>query len=367
MLGPFFFGVATFTLLFFSGDLLFRVVKLIIEKKMTFVVGMDFLASSLPSILVFTFPMAVLLSAIISFGRLSGESEIIAMKAGGISFYRIASPAIILSLIITMISLFINEKISPEAKYKANNIILKHLAGEEISSRKNMIVRTYSPDGLENIIVARRFYHSQGLMEGVTIQAFKGDSLIRWTFADLARWEENYWYLYNGDIYNLSADSARDIKYKTHFSKFKMNYLKETPREIESREREPEEMNSFQIKKKIKLLVKALEKQTSPEGEKDMADKINILKTSYYQKIAIPFTCFVFALFGIPLALKPHRTSASIGLGLSLIFIFIYYILMSIGRALGENGILPPLAASWMPNIIFASLGIYLLYQTTNK
>jgi lipopolysaccharide export system permease protein len=79
--------------------------------------------------------------------------------------------------------------------------------------------------------------------------------------------------------------------------------------------------------------------------------------------MALPFTCFIFGLFGIPLGLRPHRTSTSIGLGLSLVFIFIYYILMTLGIALGENGVLRPWVAAWLPNMTFASVGIYLLVK----
>lgn len=362
---PFFFGIMAFTILFMSADLLFRVVKLIVESKMDLKSALSFFANTLPSILVFTFPMAVLLAVFISFGRLSGDSEIIAMRAGGISLVRIATPVLLMCFTISLIAFYINEKISPEAKFRANNLILRKIAAEEISSRNNLVIRTFTPDGLERIIISRSFNAGDGKMEGITMQDYSEDQLIRWVFADFAKWDGDKWFLYNGDIINFSGEKTRDIKYKTHFIKAEFSELKDGPQDIEKREREPEEMSAADVKDKIVFLSDIVKKDPEAAQNKELLRKINVLKVWYYQKIALPFTCFVFGVFGIPLSLRSHRTSTSIGLGLSLVFILLYYVIMSIGRAFGENGTMDPLLASWLPNLIFGFAGGYLLYKAS--
>ena len=81
------------------------------------------------------------------------------------------------------------------------------------------------------------------------------------------------------------------------------------------------------------------------------------------QRISLPFSCLVFGLFGIPLGLRPQRTNTSIGLGLSLVFILFYYVLMTLGRSLGINGVMSPLLAAWLPNIVFGVIGIVLFIR----
>lgn len=358
LIWPFLFGVATFTLLFMSVDLFFKIASMIVQGQLSIVDGLYCLIYNLPYILVFTFPMSVLLAVLMAFGRLSGESEIIAMKASGISLYRIALPAVVFGALITFASGVIGEKISPEYTYRARNIIAKSLV-KGAKTWENIYIKNETPDGLERITTARKFNYKLGLMEGVMIQDYKKTKLIRYIIAERAVWKENEWFLVNGDIYNLSSDSPGDIKYQTHFEKY-LSPISYTPSEIEVRERSPEEMSIAQIKEKITLLFSFARADSK---DNDLAKKINELKVMLHQKAALPFTCFVFAVIGIPLGIRPHRTSTSIGLGLSIVFIFIYYILMSVGKALGENNILPAALASWLPNIIFASTGLWLLYK----
>lgn len=360
LVSPFFFGTAVFTLLFMSVDLFFRIASLVVQKQLAFTDGLLCIYYNLPYILVFTFPMSVLLAMLVAFGRLSGESEIIAMKSSGISFYRIAVPAVVFAALITVASFFINETLSPEYTYRAKNIIAKTLSKEGAKIWENVIIKTTAPDGLERMITAIKFNYKRGIMEGVMIQDSRGTKPVRWIRADLAVWEATQWYLVNATVYNLSDDKSGDIKYQTHFKKY-ISPIPFTPQDIETRERSPEEMNSKNVQEKINFLTKDYEK--SNYQDKDLLKQINSLKVMLHQKISLPFTCLVFALLGIPLGIRPHRTSTSIGLGLSIIFIFIYYILMSIGKALGDNSIMPPALASWMPNITFASVGLFLLYK----
>jgi lipopolysaccharide export system permease protein len=83
-------------------------------------------------------------------------------------------------------------------------------------------------------------------------------------------------------------------------------------------------------------------------------------------KLAIPFASLVFVLIGAPLGLTPKRASSSTGLGLSIIVIFIYYILMFLSMSLGELKILPAALSAWLPNLITAGLGFYLINQKAN-
>ena len=118
MIMPFIYGVAAFSILFMSvssSELISNIVA--VGTKGGFQLLVKYILSSLPQVFVYTFPMAVLLSTLMAFGTLSGNSEIIAMKAGGISFVRIGIPGIILTLLISLVSFFMSEYILPDANY----------------------------------------------------------------------------------------------------------------------------------------------------------------------------------------------------------------------------------------------------------
>ena len=74
-------------------------------------------------------------------------------------------------------------------------------------------------------------------------------------------------------------------------------------------------------------------------------------------RFSIPFACFIFSLVGAAFGMRPQRSTSSIGLGISLAIIIVYYLLYSVGMALGLSKLVPPLLAAWFPNIISGIVG----------
>ena len=97
--------------------------------------------------------------------------------------------------------------------------------------------------------------------------------------------------------------------------------------------------------------------------KKKMGENVADLSIQLNLKLAIPFACFVFTLLGAPLGLNPTRKASSIGLGISVIIIFIYYVLMFAGMAAGQMEIISPFLAAWLPNVITAGIGGWILYR----
>lgn len=94
------------------------------------------------------------------------------------------------------------------------------------------------------------------------------------------------------------------------------------------------------------------------------ASIIRNLHLEFHRRLAFPFACFVFALIGIPLGLQNRRSGKSSGFSLCIVVLLCYYILLSIGKTLGQKAVVPPAVAMWMPNLIFIGLGIYLFKKT---
>ncbi|MHC9539979.1 MAG: LptF/LptG family permease [Vulcanimicrobiota bacterium] len=361
MIFPFIYGVAAFTILFMSVSSSNIISDMIAMGSSNFDLVARYITCLIPQVLVYTFPMAVLLSCLLTFGRISGDSEIIAMKAGGISFIRIALPGLLLTLCISVFSYYLGEKIVPDANYTATNILIRQLVKEAKSDRENLVLSDVDPDGTERRIFAKSLDEERGLLRGVMIFYFKKNHRLREVYAPKAVWENNLWMLIDPRTYDF--DENQGIKYE---SKSEVGRLPvdESPTELAMRDRKPEEMNRERLKQKLQLMKIMGEKSDSNDSYSRLYRRYDVI---LHQKLALPFTGLVFGLFGIPLGLRPHRTSTSIGLGLSLVFILLYYVLMTVGRALGENGTLPAVLGSWAPNIIFGVAGIYLLIKASRS
>ena len=353
MAGPFFFGITTFTLLFLSADVLMRAARMIVDQGHSASVAGFFVLCNLPAVLAYAFPMSALLACLLAFGRLSADSEVVAMKAGGISFYRMATPGLAMTVMLAGIAMYLTDYVVPEANYQARNIFLRQVTREE-GRIENLKFQDVAPDGTARIIMARRFDIDRGLLTPLTVNFYRKDTntLVRQMNATEAIYSERGW-----EMFKVHTQELDDHLYTTmtSYAEKMALPLAQTPQELASRPRGRDEMNRQQ------LLMKA-SKEREIQGGAD-SRKVYSYLVEYYSRIALPFSCFVFGLFGIPLGLQPQRTSKSIGLGLSIIFIFIYYLLMTLSRSLGESGVLMPLVASWLPNIVFGGVGIALLVR----
>ncbi len=365
MLGPFLFGVCAFTLLFFSAETLMGVAKMILEAQAGVGMVLEYLFNRLPYVLIMTFPMSVLLSALMAYGRLSGDSEIIALKAGGVGFVRIFLPGLFFCLTISLISLAINQYWVPPATKKAYSMVLKLQAPDQIERALITSPRLLS-NGDEQMVYAHVLNVQAQTMKGVYMHFFRHDKRLRELYAEEARWNPRLkvWEVLNIEARDFDPRTGQ-VRYEAqgHSGWTAMNKEDSpaSPDLLAKRKLRPEEMTSQELSAYLNSLP-PIEK-TNPEEYR----KRNKYKVLYYQKVSLPMTCLVFGMFAIPLGLRPQRTSTSIGFGLSLFFILLYYVLMTIGMMLGENGAAAPWFAAWLPNIVFALVGLGLVIDASRK
>lgn len=360
MMFPFLYGVAAFTVLFMSVSSSELISNLVLAgNKGGISLVIKYLLSVLPQVLVYTFPMGVLLSTLMAFGRLSGDSEIVAMKAGGISFFRIGIPGLILTFMISLVSMFLMEKIVPDANYNATNIVLQQMVKQMTEEKQNLVFSSTEEDGTERRIFAKKLDETNGILKGVVILYFKGDHRQREIYAPEARWENNVWKLIEPRTYDFNENQNVEIESYSAYGRLPVS---ESPNQLSKRERKTAEMPREMLTERIGLMKDVAKGSSiSIDGTEENYGKLTRkMEVALNQRLALPFTCFVFGLFGIPLGLRPHRTNTSVGLGLSLVFILFYYILMTAGQILGEGGTLSPFMGSWIPNIVFGILGIFL-------
>lgn len=346
----FLFGVCAFAAVFISSGTLFRIAQYITEYGASFTSVMKIFVFSLPGVVIWTFPMSMLLASLLSFGRLSASSEINAMKSCGISFLRIATPALVLGFLISIFSIWFNEFIVPWSNVAYSNVlhyeIMKNTAPK---SQDHIIIKDIHGGNISRLIYARRFDGATQQMRGVTLEVFQNGSVSHVENAEYAEWKGDNWLMHNGIIYDINSEDKPS--HTVHF-KTQLLPVNESPTKIIRDQKKPEEMTIRELKETIKLL-----------GDRFVNAKK--FEAEMHQRFTVPMASFIFTLVGLPLALQPNRNSSSMGFAISLIIIFIYYALMTLGNALATGGAVVAWLAVWMPNIIGAIAGAYLMWRAT--
>lgn len=351
MVMPMLFGICAFTSLFVGTDLL-NLASMVVELGAPLgKVGRLFVLR-LPQIVVWTFPMAVLLATLLALSRLSGNSEIVAMKAAGVGFARIVVPVLVIALTMTGLTLLINETVVPAAN-AAFKVTKDELRGRSLPRlTRNVILKRYKGNLLEWFLYAARFDSERQTMEDVTMVTLEAGRPRETTYAPLIIWDETGWFMENGVTHFYNSDGeAVTMKFAGGRQPVDIG---QKPREIIRAQKEPDEMNIRELSRHIAIL-------------RSQGKDVNKLWVEWHLKWAIPMASLVFALVGAPLGVQSHRSASSVGFGLSIIVIFIYYIIMTAGTALAQGGYLPPALGAWSQNLLLGAIGLYLMWRAARR
>jgi lipopolysaccharide export system permease protein len=344
--GPFVFGICAFSSIFIGTDVLFKMARFITEQGAAILTVTKLFVYSLPRIVVLTFPMSMLLAALLAFGRLSGNSEVVAMKTGGISFYRLITPVIVVAFFVSIFAVFFNEMVVPAANTAYTRTIQEEINNAKLpKTQDHVMIRDIKAGQLQRITYARQFNGETNVMQGVDIQEFENGRLARIINAEKASWNGKNWDLANGIIYGVAENG--NLEHTLRFQKQIVN-VEKSPNEISREQKQPKEMTIEELKTHIKV------------REREFVST-NSLQVELHQRIAVPMASLIFTLIGAPLGLQPHRASSSIGLGLSIVIIFVYYSIMTVSTALGQSGAIPPVLGAWLPNLLMITFGAWLI------
>ncbi|NRB08378.1 MAG: YjgP/YjgQ family permease [Richelia sp.] len=364
LLPPFLFAFGAFASLVFTVDNLYELMRKVVEAGLPLGIALKIFILKLPRIIVFVFPMSTLLATLMTYSRLSSESELIALRSCGVSVYRMVFTAVIMSFLVAGVTFIVSEKVAPAATYDAAITLDKALKSDKpvIVKQNNIFYPEYrqvqEKDGSKNKILARLFYADKfdgQQMKGLTIIDRSQEGLNQIVVSETAKWNpgDNIWDFYNGTIYLVAPDrSYRNILRFEH----QQLTLPRTPLTLAKKSRDYEEMNIAQAREQLKL-------ERLAGNEK----KIRRLKVRIQQKLAFPFACVICGLVGASVGTIPQRTGRAASFGVSLLVIFTYYIVLVVSRTLGDTGFLSPFLAGWLPNIIGLSAGVFLLAKIANK
>ena len=359
---PMIFAISAFTVISLSVGVMFDLIRKIVEYGLPIVQALKALIYSLPSFLVLSFPMAVLLSTLLSYGKLSANSELLALRSLGVKSSRIIAPAIAVSIFLTGLTFYFNDNLVPTSNKLAeltlrsgigssfnkgkskNNIIFSRKGSRIISStNKPTKVNTF----LTHIFYASRFENN--IMREVTVLDFSRENIKQILTANSAIFDKDNssWIFSDGSI--VSTDEmgqTTTIKFKRYVYPFI-----EGPLDLA---KVPKDANDMSLKEALEA-----EKIYKKIGNLKEIRKIQV---RIQEKFTLPCACIVFGLIGSILGSKSNlRSSKSQGFGLSIILILVYYVMSFISSSFGVKGLLPPIIAAWFPVLISLVGGVYFL------
>ena len=205
-LGPFLWCMVLFMTLYIIGDLFGRIGD-IIKNEVDFKTLLFFYSTSLPLIFVRTSPVAVLLSLLFILGRLSKYNEITAMKAGGISFWRIILPFLIFGIMVSFIILLVNEKAVPRLNSLAERIESEQIEKDTAKSSQEALQNVSLYGTRNRLIYASRFTPAKKSLEDITIlEQNKNQQVLSKINARAASYINNRWVFYDSVRYNFDKN-----------------------------------------------------------------------------------------------------------------------------------------------------------------
>ncbi len=350
----FFIGLMIFTGILLMDKIL-KLIELIVTRGVSLSKILMLLLFISPSFLIFTIPMAVLLAILLAFGRLSGDSEITAFKASGMSLYQLFLPVSLFSIAAYLVTAFLVFYGLPWGNLGFKStlyLIAQSKADVEIKER----VFNDTFDGL--VVYVDKVPIQGKKMEGILIHDEREKEKINTIFAKEGfltndpKSQEVILRLFDGVIHRF--EPRTNIYQKVQFNVYNLRLELTKAFTGMGKKLREHEMSIGDLQERIEKKVSLGEDITPQEVE-------------LHKRYAIPFACVIFGLIGVPLGIQPRRSGRSYGFILSILILLAYYISLTASEILALRHTVPAFLAGWAPNFLFGGLGIYLLIKAAKE
>lgn len=301
-----------------------------------------FLFFSFPMVVSQSLPIAVLIASLLTFGLMSKNNEITAIKANGISIYRVSIPILILSIIVCIMAFLMNEFVTPHTNRTAEYIRLVEIQKQKkLGAFKQNQIWYKSRNAIYNF---KTFDPEKNVIQGISISYLDENySVLKRIDARDAIWKDHKWEFKNLLITTFPKDHVPVV-------------VKVSVMLIDL----PEEPSDFLI----------VQQDTETMGFLDLRDYIKKIKSEGYDatryevdlqgKIAFALVSIIVAVLGISFSIKWEKSGGiAQGIGIGIMIALSYWIVYAFSMSLGRSGTLSPLIAAWSSNLLFAFIAGY--------
>lgn len=342
---PFFFALLIFTIILFTIRIL-KLVELVVNRGVPLEQLLAIFLYILPAFFEVTIPMSFLLSLLWSFGRLSSDREILALKSCGISFIQMALPVALATLVVLCGTFFLTLRVRPWSNTALRQAIYEVTKTRATAGLKE---KTFNDEFAGVVVYMDEIQPPGDILQGVMIADNRSDQKKNTIFARQGRVvinENNKLLtlrLFDGTVH--STEASRKGYQTTHFSTYDLTL--NLAAAFDAGERaiaSPPELSLQELRSTIR--------QKRKEGANANAELSEL-----HRRFSLPFSCVVFALLALPFSVRPAWGFRSHGFAISIVIIVTYYVLLTVGETLGKKGSLPPALALWLPNFVLGTIG----------
>ncbi len=348
--GPIALGLGVFTFILLI-DALFDVADLVLRRGVGLGLVLQFLALSLPHILVLTIPMAFLFGLLIAVGRLSADSELIAIRASGVSLFTLYLPVAAVSLALAGMTAFLMVNVLPRSNQAQLSLIHEMSATGLAYEVKPRVFF----EELEDYILYVWDTPPQEQWRGVFLAdaVATGSNLMIVAESGRLQFDDSGHpglVLTNTVMHEIEQlDRGDDLRIRTD-----QTYRVRLEDDWNARSQQ-------KVSRKSRRAMTIGELQTlAADPSANPADR-RLAEVEIHKKFSIPAACLVFGVFGLALGLSNRRGGKSSGFVLSTAVILAYYVMLSNGEEAALRNRLAPALATWLPNVLFAAAGVFLL------
>lgn len=306
-------------------------------------------------------PAAWLLALLYALVHHARHNELVAMRAAGVSIWRLALPYLFLGAFLSIGLLALNELWVPRSQEEIETVLRRYEPKQKEKASKRWVTKL----GFTNLRDHRTWYIEAYDRQTTTLWR----PIVTWILATGTRCEisaeravrtnDAWMFIKVSELVYPAVPGAvplpeqRDVRLMTEFT--------ETPEQIESEVKISEMKNNLRAIRKAQLSVAEIlnYKRLHPESSADM----DMLDTKLHGRLAAPWTCVVIVLIALPFGAITGRRNVFAGVSSSIVICFIYFVLLQIALAVGSRGFVYPWLAAWFPNIFFAAGGSYLTWK----
>lgn len=351
VLPPFFLGLLAFTFILLIARIL-KLIELVVARGVPLSDIARLFALLLPTFLEITLPVAFLLGTLLALGRLSNDHEVLALKASGVSPLQILLPVAALAAVISLLTLTLTGWIRPAA-----NVALKRDLYQIARNRVEASLRenVFNSDFPNVLIYVEEAAHLGNAFQGVVVVDRRDSTRTNIIFGRVAFFlpdEEAQTLglkIFDGTLHERRKGRSGFSQTRFNVYDFKLD-LEEAFSFMRKKGREPKEMSLRRLTKTI-----AAKRESGQPATPELLE--------LHQRLSFGFAPLVFGVLAVGLAMGPGKTGSGRlwGLVAALFWLLAYYVLLSLGKALGGRELLPPAPAVWIPNIVIGLISLYLL------
>ncbi len=355
MFVPFGINICVFTFLLLMTKMV-DITNWIVNYNLSLVAVMQLIVFTLPWMLVFIIPMSIMMAVLLTFLRLSGDNEIVALKSCGMSIYGLLPPVLFFGIMGFGLTLLMTTVGVPKAKTALEDMALRMASANVNIGLKE---RTFNDQFKNVVLYVNKIDLKNRRLLDIFIEDKRQPDVVSTVVAPAGQLLGEpgkfifHLVLSNGTIHqtSLKDKSATAIRFATYTLSLDMGkHLAAAGKRRKSRE----EMSLDELRRFM---------ASRRQRDKAYYDAQII----FHRRISIPFACLALGLLAFPLGIQSRSTRRSFGLVLCLFFFLLYYLLLTAGYAFGEKGTYPPVIGMWLPNVAMAAAGLYFLLQAARE